>query len=83
MQDLEECHCDADVTDKTIIISMNSFKFPPSWLFSQGTDVPSILICLASTAYNQKSHFLLVCFGTATTYSPLNKKISLNYFNVS
>ena len=35
------------------------------------------------TAYNQKSHFLLVVSGTITTYSTSHITFSLNYFNLS
>ena len=34
---------------------------------------------MPSTIYNQKSHFLFVVSGTATTYSPSNTKFSLKF----
>ena len=37
---------------------------------------------VSNIIYNQESQFLLIGSGTATSYSPLNTKFSVKYFNI-
>ena len=57
-------------------------------LFEKASPLKTLYISQAltaepCTAYNQKSHFLLVVSGTITTYSTSHITFSLNYFNLS
>ena len=52
-------------------------------IYSQGIEILNTYP-VSSTIYNQKkNHFMLVSCGTTTTYSSLNTKFLLTYFNIS
>ena len=53
-------------------------------IYSQGIEILNTYP-VSSTIYNQKkkNNFMLVSCGTTTTYSSLNTKFLLTYFNIS